>query len=159
MLRSARAFNSTVLAQSWAAASGAADTNENALATITVPPGAMGLNGVLRISTLWTTTNNANAKTLRIRFSGAAGTQYFSQNVASSLATGTIHLIANRGVANSQVGYPAGSAATVYGPSGNGVVTSAVDTAAATTIVISCQKATAGDTITLEGYTVELIKP
>jgi hypothetical protein len=35
--------------------------------------------------------------------------------------------------------------------------TAAVDTTAATTIVISVQKATAGDTVKLESYSVELI--
>ena len=33
-----------------------------ALVTIPVPAGVMGLNGVLRVTTTWTCTNNANAK-------------------------------------------------------------------------------------------------
>lgn len=149
-----------ILAQSWAAVSGAADTNENTLATITVPANAMGANGRLRIQTQWTFTNNANNKTVRIRFSGAAGTQYLvntSASVAGILQATTT--IANRGATNSQIGASTLVAATTFGVNGTASTTSAVDTTAATTLVITAQKATGTDTMTLDGYTVELIKP
>jgi hypothetical protein len=148
-----------ILAQSSAAVSGAADTNENALATITVPAGAMGVNGRLRITALWTVNNNANAKTARIRFSGASGTEYTSLNLASQASFSQQTYIANRGAANSQVGPANNQTFGGWAATGTAVTTSAVDTTAATTVVISGQKATAGDTMTLESYLVELIKP
>jgi hypothetical protein len=72
-----------ILGASAVAVSGAADTNENILATITIPAGAMGLNGILRVYADYTVTNNANAKTLRVRLSGIGGTVLDSKNAAS----------------------------------------------------------------------------
>lgn len=147
-----------ILGASAVAVSGAADTNENILATITIPAGAMGLNGILRVEALWTVTNSANNKTLRIRYSGASGTQYIG-NVVTTVATArALVSIANRGVTNSQVAM-ANSFNTMWGSTTNAVTTSAVDTTVATTIVITGQKASAAETITLEQYVVELILP
>lgn len=147
-----------ILAQSFVAASGAADANENALATITVPAGAMGANGSLRIWTLWAFTNSANNKTARIRFSGAAGTQYLALTVTTTATYSDVRMISNRGATNSQVG-SASSGSSMFALSAGTYPTSAVDTTAATTIVITGQKASAGETITLEGYSVQLLKP
>jgi hypothetical protein len=146
----------TVLASSAVAVSCPADTNEDVLATITVPGNSMGLNGSLRIWTLWTMTNSANNKTIRVRFSGANGAQYM---VVTNTTTATYHavtLLGNRGAANSQVGQMSNG---LIASSSGAVVTSAVDTTVDTTIVITGQKASAGETITLERYLVELIIP
>ena len=142
------------LCSSAVAVSGAADTNENTLATCTVPGGSMGVNGQLRVTALWTVNNNANAKTVRIRFGGASGTAYSAIGLASLVSRLDIRVIANTGAANSQVGGQSGS--DTYASTANALTTSAVDTSASTTIVFTCQKATAGDTCTLSGYTVEL---
>jgi hypothetical protein len=146
-----------VLAASAVAASAGAVTTEETLATITVPANAMGLHGTLRVTTVWTHTNGANNKTLRVRFSGAAGTQYC--NVVATTTATTVHqaTISNRGAANSQVGGHTGVSA--FSGSSGAVTTSAVDTTADTTIVISGQKASSGDTLTLERYMVELLLP
>lgn len=147
-----------VIAQSYAAVSGAADTNENTLATVTIPANAMGANGLLMVDALWTVTNGADDKILRIRFSGASGTQYFGATITSSATVRVNVLIANRGATNSQVGW-SGPTTVSYGGSAQAAVTSAVDTTAATTLVFTGQKETAGNTLTLDGYTVYLIKP
>lgn len=152
-----RAPRIRILGASAVAVSGAADTNENTLATITVPAGAMGLNGILRVTTLWTITNSANNKTLRVRFGGAAGVDYMGNILTTAANQFHQNIIANRGAANSQIGHAA--AQTSYAPSSGSNVTSSVDTSASTTLVISGQKASAGETITLESYLVELILP
>jgi hypothetical protein len=144
-----------VLGASGVAVSGAADTNENTLATITIPANAMGASGVLRIDTLWTHTNSANNKILRVRLGGGAGTAYAAFTVTTVATTHGFTIIYNRGVANSQVGTSTAPSAT----SGSALITSAVDTTSATTIVITGQKASAGETLTLESYCVELLKP
>lgn len=143
------------------AASGPADTNENILATINIPAGAMGLNGILRVTHEWSYTNGANNKTPRVRFGGIGGTAYASGTFTTTAAATGQFNICNRNAANSQFGRPA--ATSVFsgwpGGTGNTVVTSAIDTAVATTLVFTGQKASAGDTLTLESYLVELILP
>lgn len=147
-----------VLAKSGAAVNTPADTSEDTLATITIPANAMGANGFLRITTLWTFTSSGNNKTPRIRFSGAAGTIYMNPVFTATVGLAQMTVIANRGATNSQVGFA--SAATNGGlgvSSASANVTSSVDTTAATTVVITGQKASAGETLTLESYLVELL--
>ena len=147
-----------ILGASAVAVSGAADTAENILGTVTIPAGAMGVNGILRVEALWTVTNSANNKTLRVRLGGIGGTQFIG-NVVTTVATArALVSIANRGAANSQISM-ANSFNTMWGSTTNAVTTAAIDTSAATTIVITGQKASAGETLTLESYLVELILP
>lgn len=149
-----------ILGASAVAVSGAADTNENALATIAVPAGAMGVNGILRVSACWTYTNSANIKTLRGRLSGIGGTAFFAvTGLTTEVSVDTYFQIANRNSASSQrsMGHaPKGNNAMQYN---GGTLTGAVDTTAATTLVLTGQKASAGETLTLESYLVELILP
>ncbi len=147
-----------VLGKSGAAVNTPADTSEDTLATINIPANAMGANGVLRIYTLWAFTSSGNNKTLRIRFSGASGTIYMNPVFTTSVGYASLTMIANRNATNSQVGFA--SAATNGGlgtSSASANVTSSVDTTAATSLVITGQKASAGETLTLESYLVELI--
>lgn len=131
-------------------------TNETALATVTIPGGAMGLNGGLLIYTSWSYTNSANTKTSRIRFGGAAGTQYFSNGQTTSATMHILHRIRNRNSASSQVG---GSSATggIGGVSSGVLVTSALDTLVAQDIVLSGQLQVGTETLTLESYEVWLL--
>ena len=116
----------------------------------------MGLNGILRVMTEWTMTNSANNKILRVRFGGIGGTSYLSTTRTADSCFADIKKIANRGAANSQFGI---NTAGYFGSGGTSGATSAIDTSAATTLVITGQKASAGETITLESYLVELILP
>lgn len=143
-----------ILAQSSVGVSCGADTSEDTLATVTVPAGAMGANGRLRVTTFWTVTNSGNNKTLRVRFGGVSGTIYMGTTVTTIATSQAQHHICNRNAANSQFG----SASSGVGPgsSSGAIVTSAVDTSAETTIVIAGQKASSGEVLTLEGYLVEL---
>jgi hypothetical protein len=149
--------NIRILGASAVAVSGPADTNENILATITIPAGAMGPNGRLRIHTLWTVNNNANVKAARVRLGGIGGTDFLGANIASTLSMQSQVMIANRNAANSQVGFAVTTTSFALVNATN--VTAAIDTSAATTLVITAAKATAGDTMTLESYLVELILP
>ena len=144
------------LCASGAAVSAPADTSEDILATCTVPANTLGANGSLRVWTLFSTTNSANAKNVRVRYSGAAGTQFLVVTMTTSTTLQHMALITNRGATNSQVGYANGQP---FSTSTTAVATSAVDTTAATDVVVTCQKASAGETCTLERYVVELIVP
>ena len=134
-----------------------------ALVTISVPAGVMGLNGVLRVTTTWTCTNNANAKTARFNFgaagSGTGGTQYLSSNLASTTGTRDMRMVANRGSVSSQFGMPAGTPVGGWGTTAGALCTTTVDTSAASEICICGTLASSGDTLTLESYSVELMTP
>jgi hypothetical protein len=143
------------LATSYVAASCGADTTEDVLATITVPASMMGIKGGVIITTLWSCTNNANTKTARIRFGGIGGTAFQGIALASAASGRLACEIRNRSVTNSQVGPSTGNPG--FGTGGSTITTAAVDTTADVSIVISGQKGTAGDTLTLEGYTVEIV--
>jgi hypothetical protein len=144
-----------ILAQSSGAVSCPADTTEDVLATITIPANAMGPNGRLRITTLWSNTNSGNTKSMRARLGGASGTLYMNVGVTASAALMDIRQISNRNAANSQVGSSTGTTGGL-GVSGVAPITSAIDTTADTTLVLTGQKATSGETLTLESYLVEL---
>lgn len=132
-------------------------TTETALATVTIPAGAMGLNGGVEIRTSWTYTNSANNKTIRHRFGGISGTVYFATTATTSATAVITTRIRNRGAANSQIG---AGPSTGFGPytGGSGAhVTSAVDTSAAVDISITGELANTGETITLNSYEVWLL--
>lgn len=145
-----------VLGQSSVAVSCGADTTEDALATVTIPAGAMGANGRLRITTVWTMTNSANNKTMRVRLGGIAGTIYMTSTQTAQATLRDQREISNRNAQNSQVGAMSGTSGG-FGLSTSAVVTSAVDTTADTTVVVTGQKASAGEALTLESYMVELL--
>jgi hypothetical protein len=148
-----------VLGVSGVAVSAGANTTENTLATITIPAGAMGPNGQLRIYTLWNYTNSANNKTFRVRLGGAAGTQALAITHTTSTQFADMRIIQNAGVENSQIFFDRGSTPHPGSTSAGANTTAAIDTAAGTTLVITGQKATAGEVLTLVSYSVELITP
>lgn len=141
-----------VLAQAVVNASCDATANENALATITLPANTLGPNGSVEIMATWTMTNSVNNKTTRVRFSGAAGTEFQNRIVTTQVTSQQVTSISNAGAANAQRGMGLGSPGT--GETTNAIVASAVDTTVDTSIVISGQKATAGETLTLVKYRV-----
>jgi hypothetical protein len=129
---------------------------ETTLATINIPA-ILGANGILRIMPLWTANNSAGNKTLRIRFSGAAGTIFFERPLTTQLVEQDYVMIRNQ-TAGTQIGHSPISIGIGNGNTGD-LVTGAVDTTVATTVVITGQLALGTDSITLKSYTVELLLP
>lgn len=147
----------TLLARSYAAVANTGNTSETVLATVAIPAGAMGANGSLLIFSSWSNTNNANGKTVRVRFGGAAGTAYLSTSLASFASASDIRRIGNRNSASSQVSsYPPANLGGT-GASTGALVTSTVDTAVAQDLVFSSQLSVGTDTQTLESYEVWLV--
>jgi hypothetical protein len=145
-----------LLAASAVAVSVTGTTNETALATVTIPAGAMGLNGGLWIYSTWSYPNSANNKTPRIRFGGAAGTQYHALAQSTTVSYQGFVRIRNRNSASSQIGGSSiftsiGQTSTVAPP------TSALDTSVAQDIVFSGQLGLSTETLTLESYEVWLV--
>jgi len=122
------------------------------LATITIPAGLMGANGKLKIYPLWSTTNNANAKTLRLNIGGLLCTTMVSQNVPNNSGLLIIRNINSESVQKCSSGLVAG-----IGSSAGSIAVLTIDTSAATTITITGQLAVGTDTMTLEDLFVEVV--
>lgn len=144
-----------ILAMSNTAVSAAADTAVNTLATYTLTANTMGSNGEIVVDQYWTVNNNANAKTTRVSF---GGTNVQGQALASNAAAIERTVIRNR-TASTQIARPAAAGGGGFGATTASITTLAVDTTADVTILITAQKGTAGDTMTLEGYSITLTRP
>lgn len=147
-----------ILAASAVAVSHTGNTNETVLATINIPAGAMGTNGIIRITYDWTIPSSANNKTLRARLGGIGGTAV--TGTAFTTVANAFHrtTIANRNSASSQWSSTDRSRGT-DGVSTYEIATATIDTSAAQTLVLTGQLASAAETITLESYLAELITP
>lgn len=140
--------------KSGAATSAPADTTEDTLATCSITGNFLSANGRIEIRTLWTVTNNANAKTARVRLGGTLISSAF--NLASTNAGSITVQTMNRNATNSQISNTVTSTSALALTDQN-ITTTAVDTTSSQNITITCQKATAGDTCTLEAYAILVI--
>src|SRR5207245_2719322 len=78
---------------------------ETILATIKVQGKSLGANGLIRITQFWNPTNNANAKTIRVRMGGIGGTDFLGAfNLANQAAAWAITCIQNTNALNAQLG-------------------------------------------------------
>jgi len=145
-----------LLAQSGVPVALTGTTLETAMASVVVPGGLMGPHGSLRITYRFSTPNNANNKTMRVRFGGIAGASLGSRSQSLSACSGQIVLISNRGIENSQVGVPVDF--PWGGNTGNAIATGAVDTSADQVAIITGQLSSGADTMTLEGWTFEVLR-
>lgn len=140
--------SSYVPCKSAVAVSHTGDTTETTLATCTLPGNALGTNGQVEIMVLVSWTNNANTKTLRVKF-GAMVLQ--NTGLSGNASQQVLLRVANRNSAASQVAFPSS-------PSGLGSggavapTTGTVDTTANVDITITGQLGVGTDTMTLESY-------
>lgn len=131
------------------------DTNENILYTYSA---IWTPNTVFRWTLDLSCVNNANDKNVRVRLNGIGGTIYYQRNTANTTGIVVTGMIANRGAVNSQEG------AVIAGTTYTGTVlawgktTSAVDTSVLIPLVVTVEKATSGDTVTLERFHVERLE-
>jgi hypothetical protein len=145
-----------VFAQSGAAASVGAVTTEEALATITIPGGAMGPNGWVRVWVSYNMTGSTNAKTLKVRVGGAAGTIFLDigLNVGTQLSYTREVTAINANSETAQKSFSQRNTANGTSTATAVVNTASVDTTADWDLVITGQKASAGETLTLNSYQV-----
>jgi hypothetical protein len=146
------ADQSYVLAQSAVASSVTGTTTETTLASVTLPGGAMGANGQIEIISLWSYTNSANNKILKVKFGG----QQLAAITNTTTATEQLlNRAANRNNSSSQVSFSAFSTGGI-GTSTNAINTFAVNSDSDVTIALTGQLANTGETITLESYIIKV---
>lgn len=141
------------VAQSSVAVPLTGSTTETTLATISIRGGSLGANGRLRITTLWSFTNNANSKTFRVKL---GGTQIWSRAESANLSAHHMIAMSNRNSASSQV-TNSGSTGGGWGPVGASVATTAINTASTQNLTITGELVNSADTLTLESYLVEVL--
>lgn len=145
-----------VLAGSSTLASHTGDTNETALATITLAAAQWLPSSMLRLTSYWSVTNNGNNKTPRIRYNGIGGTVVWGNNW-----TTTDSIFAQTHFFNDAAGTGQFVPPNLNASFGNGSAkrTFSVNTNTSTpTIVLTGALGNAADTITLEAYYLEMIK-
>ena len=126
-------------------------TSETTLLTVNIPDGLIGISGKVKMYPLYSMTNNANSKTLRVKLGGSTA---FSTSVGSSSQSSALVIIRNIGSESVQK-----SATTVVSGLGNNsatLTTLAIDTSVTTTIVVTGQLANSADTMTLEDFFMEI---
>jgi hypothetical protein len=134
------------------------DTGEEFGPTFNVSANALGLNGFLRAFVTTSATNNANVKSIRVRYSGNAGAIMGLFTASSAPGTEGVCIISNHeGSAALQVGSSFGVVGASAAPSGTPTTVGAADTTVATTAVVSIQRATATDNLILEFVLFELL--
>jgi hypothetical protein len=125
---------------------------ETTLATIVVPPARMGPNGILRVTSLWSFTVNANLKTLRVSFGGIVFSELQPSATNASFSIETV--IRNRNNSGLQIANAIGSAGS--GLATTAPITTAINTGAQQNLALTGILANVADTITLESYRVDL---
>lgn len=143
-----------LLGQSGVPASVTGTTSETVLATVPVPAAMLSPNGSIRITALWSYTNNANNKILFTRFGGTE-----VQGITNT-TTGVMNqqiVIRARGSTNRQI--TEFNSAAGFGNATATNFTTSVDTTEAQNLTLSGVLSNSADTITLEGYTVEVLNP
>lgn len=146
-----KSFFPRVLARTATAKSHTGDLIETVLATVKIPAGVLGEAGSVRIHTLWSHTNSANNKTMKVK---VGAVEYLSAVATTSPASSVVTHIYNRDNANNQVG---GSGNGSYGALSAALPTGTLDTGEEFDLTITAQLALATETITLEGYVVEVL--
>lgn len=131
-------------------------TDETSVYQLTIPANSMGATGSLRISLLWSMTNDASNKSLRVKFGNATPLTLVTttSSIVSMAAQVTIQ---NMGATNSQEAHA--SIASSLTSTQTALVTAAMDTTVDQLLEITLQLADGTDTASLRRVLVELIRP
>lgn len=132
-------------------------TSETTLGSVIIPGGSMGANGIIRATVLFSYTASSNNKTLRVRLGGLAGTAFHQIVPTTSSFHQAVIMIRNRNSITSQVSAPALNNTSFTVASGT-LATGSINTADNQTLVITGQLANTSETITLETFSVEILK-
>lgn len=129
-------------------------TEETVVASLVVPGGVMGPHSTLRVYSLWSREGDAGNKRIRVILGGEV------IHSVTSNTEGTANLrtfIRNRGVTNAQVRIP--NSVTPFGSYSDLPLVSTLDTTQDMTLEFAVLLNDAADSVTLEGYTVEVRNP
>lgn len=131
-----------------------ATTDETVLATFYIPNNLLGKTGSIRVTSIWTCSNNANGKIVRARFDGVSGFKLMEASVTSADGGTVTNIMTNRNATNSQTQSWTGTLNSGTGV--GGIYFTSYETSFTNVpIVITGQKNVAGDNLILETLLVE----
>lgn len=130
------------------------DTNENILATFSH---VWDAGTTIRWLIEATCSNNTNTKNIRLRLGGIGGTIYYQRNMVNTTGITVQGTISNRGVTNSQVGSVIAGSTHTGTLLAWGKTTSTIETSAGTDLVVTVEKTTGSDVMTLERLIIEIL--
>lgn len=137
-----------VLASSAVAVSCASTAVDEVLASFTIAAGVMGVNSILQIEPLWTYTNSANNKILKVKVGGST---VYSATRTTTVKEAPLIVLANRNSLSSQI-QPYDNN---YVTAGSGApATYTIDFSVAVDVEITGQRANGADTLKLEYFRV-----
>ena len=128
-------------------------TTATTLATITIPAGLIGANGKVKFYPLWSNTNNANAKTLRVVLN--SWTIVYTATIVNSVHNSGLLILRNFNSETAQrmsSGMVAGLGSTT-----GSIAAPTIDTTVPVTVTVSGQLANSADTMTLEDLFIEVV--
>lgn len=129
-------------------------TAETVLATLSLPGGTLGPNGVITVDAIVSAVGTAGTKAVRARLGGATGMVFgISSGTATAIGGRLTGYAQNRNNVASQIGAGDNQAFTF---ATGALVTGSIDTASTQDIVITGQLGAAGDSLTLEGYSIRI---
>lgn len=138
-------------------------TNETVFATLSLPGGLPGANGLFVHQMSCEQTNDSSVKTLRLRIgaagAGTGGTALRGVGVTSSASFFDGGAFENRNATNVQRALQSAGGGTGWGIGGSNTATAAIDTTAAFEIVMTGQLADTNDSMTLKAWNVRLFRP
>ena len=138
-------------------------TSETVFATLAMPAGVMGVNGLIAVATSWEATNNANVKNGRLRLgasgAGTGGTSMRTAAMASGAAWMELFQFKNNNASNVQQAFNTSSGTFGVGSGGSAAVTAAIDTSAAFELAFTGQLTNSGDSLILKAWSVTLTRP
>lgn len=136
------------LASSAIAASCASTAVDEVLATFSIAAGVIGPNSILQIEPLWTYTNSANNKILKVKVGGST---IYSATRTTTVKEAPLIVLANRNSLSSQI-QPYDNN---YVTAGSGApATYTINFAIAVDVEITGQRANGSDTLNLEYFRV-----
>lgn len=135
------------------------NTTETILKTIAIPADTLGANGLLKIRASGTITSSANNKTIRFRLGGISGDVLASALVYTTNATWFAEIdVQARNSTSSQKAMGWTNRGTDGLLTRAGPTTTTRDTTTALDLVITGELASAGESISVDDYTVEIFK-
>lgn len=126
-------------------------TSETTLGSVLLPAYLIGPHTGFRLWMFFSATNNANTKTVRARIGGTIIGNPAS--VANNVSHWVTYYGFCRGAVDSQVWWPS----IAFGVSGGPVVPGSIDLSTDKQLDISVQLNNAGDLVTLEAYSLEIL--
>lgn len=128
------------------------DLNENIIGSLVLPADSLGPNGYLEVTGIISCTDSIGTKTFWFRIDGVNFmATIFGVGNASAFYSQRIF---NR---NSKTANMYQNGNTVPGPSSAAMITTAIDTTVAKTIVFATQKNTAGDSIICQHFSINAV--